>query len=377
VGNEDATLASLSLRKKLATGLAVVGVGIVLYLAAWPVPVDPEAWEAPANAGYTGAHAVNDRLARIERLSIRDHHGPESVAIDEAGRIYASTHEGAIVRLAPDGSKPQRWARTGGRPLGLDFDAAGNLLVADAYRGLLSISADAHVETLATVADGIPIRFADDVAAARDGRIYFSDASTKFGAQKWGGVSPASMLDILEHGGHGRLLVYDPRTEEATTLLDGLNFANGVAVSHDQQFVLVNETGSYRIVRVWIEGPDAGASEPFVEALPGFPDNVTTGHEGRFWVGMFAPRNPVVDALADKPFLRKVVLRIPKALRPEAAHYGHVVAFDDQGRVVADLQDPAGRYPMTTSALETDAHVYIGSLVAPELARISRRDVGL
>ena len=57
----------------------------------------------------------------------------------------------------------------------------------------------------------------------------------------------------------GRLLVYDPISRVATTLVDGLNFANGVAVSHDQTYVLVNETGKYRVIRYWIAGPQEGA----------------------------------------------------------------------------------------------------------------------
>ena len=78
---------------------------------------------------------------------------------------------------------------------------------------------------------GIPIRFADDVAVAADGKVYFSDASTKFGAKESGGTCEASLLDLMEHGGHGRLIVYDPATGVANTLMDGLNFANGVARS--------------------------------------------------------------------------------------------------------------------------------------------------
>ena len=31
--------------------------------------------------------------------------------------------------------------------------------------------------------------------------------------------------------------------------MDGLVFANGVAISHDQNSVLVNETGKYRVLR--------------------------------------------------------------------------------------------------------------------------------
>ena len=119
---------------------------------------------------------------------------------------------------------------------------------------------------------------------AADGKIYFSDASTKFGARESGGTYEASLLDINEHGGHGRLLVYDPASGKTKTLLTGLNFANGVAVSHDQQYVLVNETGSYRVIRYWIGGPGKGKSEPLIENLPAFPDNISTGLDGRFWI---------------------------------------------------------------------------------------------
>lgn len=195
-----------------ALGVAVLAGG--LYLAAWPVPIEPVAWEAPANPVYSGPFAVNRRLAGVELLAIGDNTGPEDIALDAQGRICAATHQGRIVRLAADGSGAENWAETGGRPLGLDFDGAGDLIVADAYRGLLSLAPDGTVTVLATEADGRPILFADDVDVARDGRIYFSDASTKFGAEARGGAYEASLLDLMEHGGHGRLLVHDPASGE-------------------------------------------------------------------------------------------------------------------------------------------------------------------
>lgn len=228
--------------KKILLLLLVLIIAIVLYFVAWPVPVDPVAWDAPPNPGYVGPFTANERLKGIELLPTAGNHGPEDIALDAEGRIYAATHEGRIVRLKADGSNPENWVVTGGRPLGIDFDSKGNLIVADAFRGLLSIAPNGTITELAAVADGVPIRYADDVDVAADGKIYFSDASTKFGAKEWGGTYEASLLDINEHGGHGRLIVYDPATGQAKTILDGLNFANGVAVSHDQNYVLLNET---------------------------------------------------------------------------------------------------------------------------------------
>src|SRR5207247_2062964 len=154
------------------------------YFAFWRVPVDPVAWTPPPAPGYGGPFARNDRLAAMERLSLGADHGPEAVALDAAGRIYTSTREGRILRLRPDGSGAETYADTNGAPLGLHFDASGTLIVADAMRGLLRITPDRRVTVLATEADGTPIAYADDLDVARDGRIYFSDASTKFGARQ-------------------------------------------------------------------------------------------------------------------------------------------------------------------------------------------------
>ncbi|MBW1924314.1 MAG: SMP-30/gluconolactonase/LRE family protein [Deltaproteobacteria bacterium] len=363
--------------KKLFGFLGIIVVLIVVYFLVWPVPVEPVAWKAPPNPGYSGPFARNSRLKGIETLPLGGNHGPEDIALDRKGRIYAATHEGRIVRLQPDGSNPENWAETGGRPLGIDFDNQGNLIVADGYRGLLSISPQGEVRVLADTADGIPIRYADDVDVAADGKIYFSDASTKFGARESGGTMEGSLLDIMEHGGHGRLLVYDPATGKATTLLKGLNFANGVAVSPDQRFVLVNETGSYRVVRYWISGALKGRAEPLVEGLPSFPDNISTGMGGRFWVALVSPRNPLLDGLSDKPFLRKVIQRMPAFLRPKTEPYGHIIAIDSKGKVVADLQDPDGAYPINTSVTETEDYLYIGSLVTPVLGRLPKAKAGI
>ncbi len=272
--------------------------------------------------------------------------------------------------MRTDGSSPENWVSTGGRPLGLSFDAGGTLFVADAFRGLLAISPDGAVRVLATEADGVPIRYANSVDVASDGKVYFSDASTKFGAKEWAGTYSASLLDILEHGGHGRLLVYDPASQRATTLIRGLNFANGVALAHDESFVLVAETGSYRVMRHWLAGPNRGRTEPLLENLPGFPDNLTAGRDGRFWLALVSPRNALVDSLSDAPFVRRIIQRLPEFIRPDAVAYGHVVAFDATGNVLASLQDPSGAYRLTTCATETDEYLYIGSLEMGTLGRL-------
>lgn len=364
------------LKKNLWLFVAIVSV-IVLYFVGWPVPINPVTWKAPRNPGYTGSFAVNQRLKGIETFAIAGYHGPEDIAVDAQGRIYTTSHEGQILRLNPDCSSPQSWVDTQGRPLGIDFDAKGNLIVADAYRGLISIAPDRSITELVATADGVPIGLADDVDVAADGKIYFSDASSKFHAKKWGGPYEAARLDLMEHGGHGRLLVYDPASGVAKTLLDGLNFANGVAVSHDQNFVLINDMGEYRVIRFWIAGPKKGTSEILIDSLPSFPDNISTGYEGRYWIAFVSPRNQLMDKLADKPFMRKVVWRLPDFMRPKAVAYSHIIAIDNTGKVLENLQDPDGTYPINTGVTETEDYIFVGSLVAPAVGRLKKKELGL
>ena len=363
--------------KKITKLLLGIFILLVIYLLTWPVPIDPVKWEPPPNPGYTGQFEVNTLLSGIKKLPLIDTNGPEDIAIDSNGRIYAATHEGYIVRLENHSARPEKWANTGGRPLGIDFDANGNLIVADAFVGLLSINPAGSITKLADSADGIPIRYADDVDTAADGKIYFSDASVKFGAKENGGTLPASLIDLMEHGGNGRLLVYDPDTRQATTLIDGLSFANGVAVSPDQSFVLVNETGNYRVIRYWISGPKEGTWEPLVEALPAFPDNISVGYDGRFWIALVSPRNSLLDKVADKPFLRKMIHRLPEAVKPKAAHYGHIIAIDKNGSIVANLQDPDAACPINTGVTETKEFLYIGSLITDFIACLPKAEAGL
>jgi sugar lactone lactonase YvrE len=54
------------------------------------------------------------------------------------------------------------------------------------------------------------------------------------------------ILAFAEAQDEGRLLKHNPATNETTVLLKGLRFANGVALSSDESFVLVNELALVR-----------------------------------------------------------------------------------------------------------------------------------
>jgi len=324
----------------------------------------------PDNPGYAGRFALNDRLTSATRISVAPHHGPEAVAVASDGMIYTGTEGGQILRIDPKTSKSKVVGTTGGRPLGLAFGPQGQLYIADAYRGLLQMNSTGQLSVLADRFQGQPIAYADDLDVAKDGKVYFSDASTKFSAKTLNSPFEASRLDINEHGGTGRLLVYDPASSETKLVFGGLNFANGVALSHDGESVLVCETGHYRVVRHWLKGPKAGRTETLIGDLPGFPDNITRGTEGRYWIGMISPRSKALDAISEYPFLRKMVVRLPRWIQPDARAHGHVIAVDDGGRIVANLQDPSGAVAFTSGATEARGDLYVSMLRRPFIARV-------
>lgn len=345
--------------KRFLLALAALGLIVLLYLLLWPVPISPVAWTPPPAPALSGPYEQNSMLARVERLGAAppaNGFAPEDVALDAENRVYTSLDDGRIMRLENADGDWAVFADTHGRPLGLAFDANGNLIVADAIKGLLSVGRDGAVTVLTTSADGLTFGCTNDLDIAADGTIYFTDASFKFPLTNY-------KADLMEHRGNGRFLAYDPKTRTTRTWLRDLVFANGVAVSQDQSFVLVVETARYRVHRVWLTGIKAGQSEIFIDNLPGFPDGLTSNGKGKFWLALVTPRDKTLDKILPLPFLRKVVMRLPKFLQPAPKRYSFVLGLDLNGNVTDNLQNGSPDcYAQIANAVERDGSLYFGSI---------------
>ncbi|NRA46464.1 MAG: strictosidine synthase family protein [Oligoflexales bacterium] len=341
---------------RVAYGVVFIAVSIFCYLLFWPVSIDPVSWTPPENPQFEGPLAPNRRLSLVKRIPLAESKAPEDVAIDSNGRIYGGLDNGKVMRYEPITKTWHTFANTLGRPLGMTFDAAQNLIVCDAYKGLLSIDQKGHITVLSTQSEGKNIGLADDVDVAKDGIIYFSDASFRHTFRNY-------KADALEHRPNGRLLAYDPNSKETTTLLKELYFANGVAISSSQDYVLVNETWNYRVIRYWLKGPKKGSSDVFIDKLPGFPDGISNNGKGIFWIPLISPRDKVLDYTADKPFVRKIIMRLPDFLKPAPKPHAIVLGFNEQGDLVRNLQDHRGvNFSIISSAEQFEDTLYLGSL---------------
>lgn len=332
-----------------------------------PSPIDSQGWQPPSPPAMTGPLSPNERLRLSDILARGQVAHPEDTAMDSEGRLYTGTADGWIMRLAADadgGTPPERWVDTGGRPLGLVFDRKGNLIVADAERGLLSITPVGEVRVLTREAEGLPFRLTDGVDVAPDGTIYFTDASARHSLED-------HQLDLLAMRPNGRLLRYNPASGQTRVVLRNLYFANGVVVSPGGEFLLVAETPRYRLLRVWLSGPEEGRAEVFTDNLPGFPDNLDVDQKGRYWVALPGLRRPSLDFLHQQPWLKDVVARLPEFLRPGPGHYGLVLALDAGGQVITSLQDTRGDYlwALTSARVHRD-DLYFGSLYSNRLGRL-------
>lgn len=343
--------------------VVVLTLAVLVTLAALPSPMLAASWRPPRAPNLEGGFKPNDELARADRLLSGQIIGPEAIAIDDADRLYTGTTDGKIVRLQR-GGPAELFAHTAGRPLGMRVAPNGDLWVADAMKGLLRIDSDGKIEVMLKTVEGAPFGFLNDVVIARDGMVYVTDSSTRWGYGD-------QVFDILEAVPSGRVVRFDPKTKQATVIARGLAFANGIALSADESYVLVCETARYRIARVWLKGDRMHLVETYIDNLPGFPDNISRSPRGTWWVALFSVRKPLLDMVHPYAFLKDTLAALPEALRPKHIPYGLVFEMNTNGQVLRSFHDATGRaLKDTSSAVEDDGFLYVGTLTGTSIARI-------
>jgi ribose transport system permease protein len=319
-------------------------------------------------------YALDNRLAQTEYIGLGELEGPEDVVLDEADNLYCGTRHGEIIRFfAPDYKRSEVFAHTGGFPLGLAFDQAGNLISCVGAMGLYSISPAGEVtklsaetqRSLTSIVDDARLRDPNDCDVAPDGRIFFTDSTTRYDAHEWA-------LDSIESRPTGRLLCYDPRTGKTTTILDDYRYSNGVCIAHDGQSLFFAESWACRVHRYWFDGPKKGQVDCVIKDMPGYPDNINRASDGTYWMAWLGMRTPSFDlALRHPGFRKRMTRRLPQDewLFPNI-NTGGVVKFDETGRIIETLGDLDGvSHPMVTSMREHKGWLYVGGILNNRIGR--------
>ncbi|CAD6223090.1 unnamed protein product [Miscanthus lutarioriparius] len=342
--------------------VASLAAHVALNCPVQPVPSPPPPPTPPPN----------NLLQRLEKLGEGALDAPEDVYVDAAagGAVYTATRDGWLQRMHPNNGSWERWRFVGGTGLlGITPSADGTMLVCDADKGLLRVGEEG-VTLLASEVDGSTIRFADAAIEASDGTVYFSDASTRFGFDRW-------YHDFIEASATGRLLRYDPRSGETSVVLDRLGFANGVALPRDEAFVVVCESTRFRCMKVWLKGEKAGTAETFVD-LPGSPDNIRLGSDGHFWIAVLQLRSPWLDFITRWTFTKRVVASLPGLLEwSKGTAKGAMVAqVSEDGNIVRVLDDSEGKViNFVTSVTEFNGDIFLGSLSTNFVGKLSLAQV--
>lgn len=355
--------------RRILSGILLFAFAGLLIFLLLPSPIEPVAWQPSDPPALSGALAVNNVLDNAEIVLQGEFRAPEDIAFDAAGHLYTGTLDGDIYRVNLDEagqvSNFEVFAHTGGYPLGLHFDANGNLLAAVKDVGLVSISPAGDVSVLVDEAGGTAVNYADELDIARDGMVYFSDASVKY---QWGWP-----YDYLEGQANGRLIAYNPETGEADVLLEEMYFPNGVLLSPDETFLLITESWRYRLGRYWLAGDKAGSYEIIAENLPNVPDNLAADENGAVWVGG-SLRTSLLDSLYPVPFLRGQLAKLGEQrlrdLQGSVQTYGFMMLIDWNGTILDSFHAPSGHIYGLSSAQPHEEYIYFGTVVGDFIARL-------
>jgi len=334
-----------------------------------PADFEPVVWtDMPPRPALDGPLAVNNLIADAEIVGETELEGAEDVAVGMDGHLYTGTADGAVWRIVVgDDRSVERFeqvATVAGRVLGLDAYSEDVMIAAVAGLGVMAVNTTTGESWVLTDRlDGNLIFFPDEVAVAADGTIYFTEASTVY--------MPGFPNDFLDGRPNGRLLRYEPSTGTTDVVADGLYFANGVDVAADESSVLVAESFRFRITRVWLDGEQAGATEPFGPPLVNGVDNIVLDDQGRVWVGGSDLRGDAIDAaLTNADLRRQLAALTPEERATVREPYGFAQVLSPDGDPIFSFHDATGSYFAVSSVLLHDGFVTFGSLGDRGIARI-------
>jgi len=238
-----------------------------------------------------------------------------------------------------------------------------------------------------------PPKLLNSVAVAKNGDLYFTDSSSDVG------------IDRLDYSfflnPSGRMIHFSRSTSYLTVLLDDLWFANGIALSPNEEFLVISDLLRSKLVQYWLKPGKIGEIRTFADGLPGLPDNLTPDKDG-LWVALpvtIDAQNPLLpQSMTRIPSIRKFLARViglvellfnsidsvlPNDFCKTAAHKAStmfsfsyskratIIRYDWEGKAVAAYHSLDGS--LYTHVMELNGELYLGSFVHNYIAKVPRR----
>ena len=212
----------------------------------------------------------------IESVSIfsdgLDH--PECVAIHPDGSVWAGGEAGQVYRISADGKETQKVCDTGGFNLGIAFSPGATwLAICDLkHHSVWKLDLDSNTLTkFASSVDSSPLNIPNYPVFDDEGNLYVSESG--------------AFRSIT-----GKIYRFDTTGNGVVWHSGPFNFANGMALSPDRQYLYVVCTWLPGVERIEI-GKDGSPQtrEIYVRMPETCPDGVAFDEEGNLYVSCYAP----------------------------------------------------------------------------------------
>lgn len=316
---------------------------LLLLWLMWPAPISPQPWDEPAAPSLTGPLARDNRLDTATVLAPSHPGLGEDIAVNSDGSVYVTSSQGGVYQVDTRTGASTPVAVFPGHP------TMGLYWLDDTMLGVATVSGlygvDVETGLVTTLSAGYlarPLGFVNDLTRTEDGQIYFTDSSSRWGH---GSERPGYLYDMLENRPYGALYRYDPSSGTTHLVVERLYYPNGVIAVEDGDALLVTESFRYRIRKVWIRGPRAGEIDTFMENMPGMPDGMRFGPDGRLYIAMAAYRSDTLSLLRPRPWLTQLLLKLPAWMRPSGTTAGFIVVVDpDTGTYLDSLHSETGHF---------------------------------
>ena len=298
------------------------------------------------------------------------------------GRVYAAVASGRlIVRVAADGRASDAVRAHRRRATGLGDRTPGPPDRRRRDEGPLAITPTRQVQVLVDRIDGQPLRFADAVIVAADGRVRLRATRPPALAQPTGAAPSKPACSTSWSSRPAALSQFDPATGRTRVLARRLSFTNGVALSSGPAMVFAGNRPLprlWKIARPGADGLDANrrfCGSPLASVFAGQPARLPRQPDARRrrpHLGGFhqTAQRGWSTPWRSGPGCAKVTLRLPRAWWPVPKAYGRVVAFT--GTAASCDLGPERRHPETTAITEAGERWYVQNLHAHTLGWLPR-----